>query len=132
MKNFAHVNATSAASAVKLLDSDHARPIAGGTDLLTLMKPEIITPDRLVNLKTIPEMDYIRFNEKEGLKLGALATLSEIAASEIVRERYPLLSRAVSVSASRDSGTGDGRRQLRPGLALLVLPGTIPMLVERR
>ncbi len=112
MKSFEHVNAVSPAGAVRLLGSDgRSRPIAGGTDLLTELKLGIIAPDRLVNLKTIPGLDEIRYDEASGLRLGALVTLDAIAASEVVRARYPALFQAVSLAASpqlRNAGTIGG------------------------
>ncbi len=111
MRHFEHVNATSVAGAVSLLARDgRASPIAGGTDLLTRMKLGIARPERLVNLKTIRELDRIDFNGA-GLDLGALVTLDAIAADPAVRERYPLLVRAIEVAASpqlRNAGTIGG------------------------
>jgi xanthine dehydrogenase YagS FAD-binding subunit len=117
MKNFSHVNAGSVEEAIRLLGVDRSRAIAGGTDLLTLMKPEIVAPDHLVNLKSIPGMDYVRFEKNDGLRIGALATLSEIMVNKTVREQYPLLVRAISVSASpqlRNRGTIGGNLNQAP------------------
>jgi xanthine dehydrogenase YagS FAD-binding subunit len=109
MKNFEHVNAASPAGAVSLLNQNHnSRTIAGGTDLFAEMRLGIVTPDRLVNLKTIPGLADIRFDEKSGLQIGALATLDDIAGNNIISERYPILFKAISVAASpqlRNRGT---------------------------
>ena len=108
MKRFEHVNATSLANAVSLLGAANARPIAGGTDLLSEMKLGIIGPDRLVNLKTIPGLNEIRFDEAGGLCLGALAHLDVVAEHSAVRSRYPELSQAIASAASpqlRNQGT---------------------------
>ncbi len=109
MKNFEHVNANSISGAVKLLEqSRNSRIIAGGTDLVTELRLGIIAPDRLVNLKTIPGMNEISFHESRGLRLGALATLDEIARNNIVREQYPILQKAIETAASpqlRNRGT---------------------------
>ncbi len=109
MKTFEHVNAVSAQSAVKLLAPDgYSRPIAGGTDLLGQLKLGIVRLERLVNLKSISGLGEISFDEANGLRIGALATLDEIAARDVVRERYPVLFKAISVAASpqlRNFGT---------------------------
>lgn len=117
MKKFEYVNAGSILEATEYLGSDHSAAIAGGTDLLSRMKAGTISPARLVNLKTIPELDYIRFDEKEGLWLGALATLDKIASSPIITEKFGILSRAISLSASpqlRNRGTIGGNLNQAP------------------
>jgi xanthine dehydrogenase YagS FAD-binding subunit len=75
---------------------------------MTELRLEILTPDRLVNLKTIPGLDKIQFDERNGLHLGALAILDDIANNKIVRERYPILLEALSTAATpqlRNRGT---------------------------
>jgi carbon-monoxide dehydrogenase medium subunit len=79
---------------------DKAKLLAGGTDLLVSMKKREISPDHLINLKEIPELKGISFNEREGLRIGALTTIDEIEQSEIVKNRYQILWEAVSVMAS--------------------------------
>jgi carbon-monoxide dehydrogenase medium subunit len=73
---------------------DKARVIAGGTDLLVSMKRREISPQHLINVKTIPNLDTISYSRKDGLMIGALTTLAEIESSPIVRERFPVLSSA--------------------------------------
>jgi xanthine dehydrogenase YagS FAD-binding subunit len=112
MKSFEHVNATTASGAVKSLGLDSgSKLIAGGTDLLTQMKAGIIEPRRLVNLKTIPGLDTINFDDANGLELGPLATLDSIGAAGVVRERYTALYLAIEAAASpqlRNFGTIGG------------------------
>ncbi len=101
MKTFEHIDAASLEDAIRALgESPRAQPLAGGTDLLTRMKLGITAPSRLVNLKTVKHMDSISFDEQSGLMLGALATLSDIAAATVVRQHYAVLVRAIQVSAS--------------------------------
>lgn len=101
MKRFEHVNATSIAGAVRLLGVDgNAMLIAGGTDLLTQMKAGIMEPGRLVNLKTVSGLDKIKFDDANGLEMGALATLDNIAATSAVRDRYRVFYQAISAAAS--------------------------------
>lgn len=109
MEPFQHADAASVAAAIDLL-GDGARPIAGGTDLLTTIKVGIAAPTRLVNLKTIRGLDTIA-EAGEGMRLGALVTLDAIAAHPLIRERYRALADAAGLAASpqlRNMGTLGG------------------------
>jgi len=111
MNNFEHADATTIADAISLLASNGSSvPIAGGTDLLTQIKLGLIKPGRLVNLKTIPGLDLITV-VNNGLNIGALANLDTIANNSVVRVQYPVLIKAIEVTASpqlRNSGTVGG------------------------
>lgn len=110
MRNFEHVNAPDLESALSLL-SEEAKVIAGGTDLLTEMKERIRSPRRLINIKTIPNLSYIRYDPKEGLSIGALTTLAEIEEHPIIAERFSVLAQAAGSAASpqlRNMGTIGG------------------------
>ena len=89
----AYYDAKSAEEAVSLLEGYHgeAKIIAGGIDLLGLMKNEVLLPAVLVNVKNIPSMNTIRENS-EGLEIGALTRIHDIERSPVLRESYPLLS----------------------------------------
>jgi xanthine dehydrogenase YagS FAD-binding subunit len=100
MRRFKHVDATTIEEAQKLLGETETRAIAGGSNIIPLMKLGIAKPDRLVNIKLIPRMDGISFSEEEGLMIGALATIDSIANNKMVKEKYPLLSEAASSIAS--------------------------------
>ncbi len=100
MRRFEHIDAESIEEAVKFLEEDNTRIIAGGSNLLPLIKLGIAKPTRLVNIKSIPKLKEISFSEDEGLKIGALATIDSIATSKIVRERYSVLSEAAFSIAS--------------------------------
>jgi xanthine dehydrogenase YagS FAD-binding subunit len=76
-----------------------ARFIAGGTNLLDLMKLEIETPSHLVDISRLP-LTRIELTPDGGLRIGALTTNSDLAASPIVRQHYPLLSQAILAGAS--------------------------------
>ncbi len=88
--------------ACKMLEKygDKAKVKAGGTDLIIKMSNRILTPEYIIGLKNIEELDYIKFDENEGLKIGALAILSDIANNPIVKEKYPAISHAASVTAT--------------------------------
>lgn len=110
MKRFEHLNATSVQEAVKMLSASNARAIAGGTDLLGLMKDGLLQTDRVVNLKTIKDLDYIK-EEGGELRIGALARLADIAASAVVGKQAPALAQAAGVVSTpqlRNMGTLGG------------------------
>ncbi|OGP74380.1 MAG: hypothetical protein A2W09_08560 [Deltaproteobacteria bacterium RBG_16_50_11] len=94
---FEYVEPKSLKEASKTLarDPGGAVPLAGGTDLFVNMKHRVIKPRRVVNLKIIPKLKYIS-EAKNGLRVGALTTLHEIASSSIIRKKYPALSRAAT------------------------------------
>jgi len=90
--------------------------LAGGTDLLSLMKDHVIAPKRLVNLKEITELKGIRARA-EGLAIGALVTLQELWDSKTIREQYPAVAeaaRGVSSPQIRAMGTAGGDLCQRP------------------
>jgi xanthine dehydrogenase YagS FAD-binding subunit len=114
MRNFAHINARTVEEAISALKryGQRAAVIAGGTDLLGKMKDEILDayPEALVNIKTIPGLDFIASGDN-GLMIGALTRLEDIAVSKIVREQYPGLAEAARKTASahlREMGTIGG------------------------
>jgi xanthine dehydrogenase YagS FAD-binding subunit len=72
---------------------------AGGIDLLDLMKEGLLTPQRLVNLRTVPGLDRIA-PEGEGLRIGANVTLATLAADPTIRAHYRALAEAAGSSAS--------------------------------
>jgi xanthine dehydrogenase YagS FAD-binding subunit len=76
-----------------------AKFIAGGTNLLDLMKLEIETPAALVDINTLP-LGGIEETPERGLRIGALVTNSAVAADMNVRRKYPLLSQAILAGAS--------------------------------
>ena len=76
MNNFEYLQPDSIESASKyVIKNSGAIPYAGGTDVLGMMKDKIIAPSKVVNLKSIKNLSYIKFNEKEGLRIGALTRL---------------------------------------------------------
>ena len=85
-----------------------ATPLAGGTDLLLNMKRRAVVPEYLVALKNIPDLDTISYKKGQGLRIGALATIHAVEASEDVKRYYPILSQAAATLGSiqiRNLGT---------------------------
>ena len=114
MKNFNHVNAKTVDEAISLLKSCNgdANLIAGGTDLLGILKDRILPnyPDTIINLKTIQNLDCIK-EDGEGLKIGALTKLEDIAQSPIIQKKYRILADAAKTVATpqiRNLGTIGG------------------------
>lgn len=119
MQVFEYVKPDSVQEAIKALGRSfsEAKILAGGTDLLGELKEGLIAPNRLVNIKGVPNLRYIRFSEKDGLRLGALATLSEISAHHIIRQRFTALAEAANSVATpqiRNVGTIGGNLCQRP------------------
>lgn len=77
-----------------------ARALAGGTDLLLKMRTGRLAPGCLINIKRIPELHGLSYDESRGLRLGALVTVSEVMASPDVRAHYPALAQAAAMMAS--------------------------------
>ncbi len=100
MKSFtyerAHAPAEAAAAAARI---QGAKFIAGGTNLLDLMKLEIETPTHLIDVNGL-ELDKIETTPEGGLRIGALVRNTDLAADPRVRRDYPLLSRALLAGAS--------------------------------
>jgi carbon-monoxide dehydrogenase medium subunit len=90
---FEYLEARSVEEACALLSQyeNKARLIAGGTDLLIAMRRGKIAPAYLINVMAIPDLDYIHHDEN-ALRIGALATLSEIESSSLIRDRFPMIS----------------------------------------
>jgi xanthine dehydrogenase YagS FAD-binding subunit len=108
--NFKHIDASSTEHAVSLLAQygEGARVLAGGQDLLFRIKKYIVKPECVVNIKTIQGLSYVRSKPQENLRIGALTTLSQIAHSSELRQRYSVLAQAAGVVASpqiRNMGT---------------------------
>jgi xanthine dehydrogenase YagS FAD-binding subunit len=76
------------------------RPIAGGTDLLTLLKPGIVDVDRLVDIRSADLPNMIAQCD-DGVRIGALATLAEVARSDLLLRDYPAIAQAAASTATR-------------------------------
>ncbi|MGO4175604.1 FAD binding domain-containing protein [Bosea sp. TAF32] len=99
MRSFTYERADSPAEAVAAAQTEGARFIAGGTNLLDLMKLEIETPAHLIDVNRL-DFDRIEATPDGGLRIGALVRNTDLAADERVRRDYPLLSRALLAGAS--------------------------------
>jgi xanthine dehydrogenase YagS FAD-binding subunit len=99
MKAFTYERANSLAEAAAASAKPGAKLIAGGTNLLDLMKLQVETPTRIVDISRLP-LDTIEDTTEGGLRIGAMVRNSDLAADRRVRERYGVLSRALLAGAS--------------------------------
>jgi len=123
MKAFEYYKVTSTSQAISLLakHQEKAAILAGGSDLLGMMKdrlegPKLKMPQYLIDIKGIKDLNYIK-EQKTGLKIGATTTLSEIVSSDLIAKKFPLLAQAanqVAVPQIRNVGTLAGNLCQRP------------------
>jgi 4-hydroxybenzoyl-CoA reductase subunit beta len=112
LPRFDYVEPKTLREAAKTLAADvkGSALLAGGTDLLVNMKHRVVQPEKLINLKTIPKLATIT-DEKDGLRVGALTTLHDLASSPVVQQKYPALVHAakeVGAYAHQSMGTIGG------------------------
>jgi carbon-monoxide dehydrogenase medium subunit len=101
MRRFALLEPLSLPAAIAALEADPAaRPIAGGTALLVLIKQGVYLPETLVSLRRIGGLADIAAAPDGGLRIGALATIGEVERHPLVRTGYPVLAEACHVVAN--------------------------------
>lgn len=99
MKNFDYIRPVNMDNAVEALKkNDDAYLLAGGTDLLIGMKNNTVQPKCLIDLKSIPDIDSIEY--QNGFKLGPLTTIRDIEVSRLIRKKIPALSQAAGTLGS--------------------------------
>ncbi len=118
MQPFDYVSPTAKAEALHLLETSWGTTevVAGGSDLLALMKADVIAPRRLVNIKNIHELHGVAIT-REGLRIGALTRLSDLADDQNLQKNYPALAEAILQAASpqiRNVATLGGNLCQRP------------------
>jgi xanthine dehydrogenase YagS FAD-binding subunit len=117
MVNFELINPQTLDSVPSLLSRkwDEAMLLAGGTDLLDMLKERLVRPQRVINIKSIPGLNYIK--NGAGLEIGALTTIAEIAEHASVRKNFAVLAEAAESIATpqlRNMGTLGGNLCQRP------------------
>src|SRR5579872_6329915 len=118
MRPFEYVSPNSRSQAISLLGATwgNTEVLAGGTDLLALMKDDVVAPKRLVNIKEVADLRGIS-SSAQGLRIGALTNLGELADDENVKQNYPALSEGLLEAASpqvRNMATIGGNLCQRP------------------
>ena len=141
MQGFEYVNAGTTSDAVQLLNEagGQGAVLAGGTDLLSLMKDYVVTPKRVINIKSISQLEGIRYSGR-GLRVGSLTTLDDLLAHDRVKQEYPSLWQAADGVRSpqiRSMGTVGGELCQRPrcwyyrnGYGLLAMQDSKSMVLE--
>jgi carbon-monoxide dehydrogenase medium subunit len=110
LPEFEYITAQSITEAANLAAEFGNRGIimAGGTDVIPLLKDRVIKPECIIDLKKIPGLDTLEFTQGKGLKIGALTTLRTIEKSEVVKKEIPAVADAAHYVAStqiRGKGT---------------------------
>lgn len=117
LPSFAYVRVRSVSEAIDQLAAGSVHLHAGGTDLLGCLRDGVFRADRIVSLGGLGELRGLRETRDGGMRIGALTTITEVAESPTVRDRYPLLARAASEVASpqlRNQGTLGGNLCQKP------------------
>jgi xanthine dehydrogenase YagS FAD-binding subunit len=101
MNNFAYTRAADAADAARQIAADpNARFVAGGTNLIDLMKANVMQPSRLIDISRLP-LNKVEETADGGLRIGALVPNTDLAYHPLIEARYPLLSSAIMAGASQ-------------------------------
>jgi xanthine dehydrogenase YagS FAD-binding subunit len=100
MINFQYAQASDVADAVRQIVADPtAKFIAGGTNLIDLMKEEVERPSRLIDISRLP-LRNVEETAEGGLRIGALVPNSDLAYHPLIAQRYPMLASAILAGAS--------------------------------
>jgi len=102
MKRFEYFEPSTLEEAFSLLNKYNGKVkiLSGGTDLLVAMKERGLAPSYVMNVKCIPGLDYIKYEEKKDLRIGALTTIRTIETSNVIREKFSVLAQAASMLGS--------------------------------
>ena len=142
MNAFEYASPSTKKNAVEFLSEkpDKTVVLAGGTDLLSLMKDNVAAPERVVSINSIGDLGGISYDGNHGLRIGALVTLDELVRSSKVQEDYPSLVQAVDGIRSpqlQSMGTVAGELCQRPrcwyyrgGFGLLAMHNGKSMVLE--
>jgi xanthine dehydrogenase YagS FAD-binding subunit len=110
MNRFDYIRPDTVSDAIKALATPASRVLAGGTNLVDLMKYDVEKPVRLVDINRLP-LKEISTTEEGGLRIGALVSNSDLAWNDTVQTRYPVLHSAILAGASpqlRNAATTGG------------------------
>ncbi|MBA7497019.1 6-hydroxypseudooxynicotine dehydrogenase complex subunit alpha [subsurface metagenome] len=93
IRDFVYSRVNTVKEALDLLEKhkDKNKIICGGQSLLILMRQRLVTPEYLIDIKRIEELNYINFDPKEGLKIGATTTHRTIEKSSAIKKHFPVL-----------------------------------------
>jgi carbon-monoxide dehydrogenase medium subunit len=113
MDNFQFCPANNVKEACDLLAQygQEAKILGGGQSLVNLMKQNFVSPSYLIDIKGLSELDYIHYDEKDGLRIGALSTHRSLETSVVVKDNFAMLAemeRTLASVAVRNWGTVGG------------------------
>ena len=113
MIDFDYIRATTLEEACSLISQyqDTGKILAGGQSLVTMLRQRLIRPEVLIDIYGIKELDYLEFNGKDGLRMGALTKHRTLEKSPLIKEKYPVLSeleKSVASVQTRNWGTIGG------------------------
>ena len=114
MNPFAYTRVANPQAAIQAIAQQNTKFIAGGTNLIDLMKENVEHPSRLIDINRLELKQII--DREGGLRLGALAKNSDTANHRLVRDRYPLVTQAILAGASaqlRNAATNGGNLMQR-------------------
>lgn len=141
MKDFEYFEASSLSEACNLISQykDVGKIVAGGQSLITLLRQRLISPMCLIDIKRVEELDYIKFDSKTGLRMGALTTHRAIEKSPVIKEHYNVLSemeKSVASVQTRNWGTIGGNLCSAdpigdPAPSLIALASTLKLVSSR-
>jgi xanthine dehydrogenase YagS FAD-binding subunit len=101
MINFEYTRARDVADAVRMIATDpKAKFIAGGTNLIDLMKEDVERPSRLIDISRLP-LNTVEKNAEGGIRIGALVPNSDLAWHPLIEQRYPIVRNAILAGASQ-------------------------------
>jgi carbon-monoxide dehydrogenase medium subunit len=113
MRDFEYLPTKTIQEACSLISQykEEGKVLAGGQSLITLLRQKLISPSYLIDIKGVSELDYLTFDEKKGLRMGALTTHRAIEKSPLIRSKYDVLSemeKSVASVQTRNWGTIGG------------------------
>ncbi len=113
MNTFEYMPAKTVKEACDLISQygEEAKILGGGQSLVVLMKQDFVSPSYIIDIKDISDLDYIRYDEKDGLRIGALTTHRSLETSALVQDKFFMLAEMEHTLASvavRNWGTLGG------------------------
>jgi carbon-monoxide dehydrogenase medium subunit len=113
MRDFEYLPTKTVKEACSLISQykEEGKILAGGQSLITLLRQKLISPSYLIDIKGVSELDYLTFDDKKGLRMGALTTHRAIEKSSLIQSKYPVLSemeKSVASVQTRNWGTIGG------------------------
>ena len=117
MRRLSHVHPDSVTAATSALTEEGSMPVGGGSDLLGMIKDELVVPDRLVRVKELEGLNHVTPQVDGRVHVGGMVTLSALSRHRLVRNRYAVLAEAaesVGTGQIRNVGTLAGNMTQRP------------------